>query len=287
MEVKKPTTYKQQIEILKSKGLIIEDEKRAINILKELNYYTFTGYLREFKIDEFTYEEGTTFDTVYHIIEFDRKLRNILLLAIEPIELTLKAKIAYNLGHKYGPLGYLYNQNFNNPKQHKMIVNNFEKNVRKNKNLSYVQHHNNKYDGNFPIWVAVNLFSFGMIYNLYSNLKDKDKEDIAKDFNTDIHILENWIECIVYLRNMVAHYVRLYNAPLNKSPEKCIKNHIVYNQTYKVFDILYVMKFMSLDEGEWNDDVVKKLKELLDTYNQYIDLDRIGFPKEWHKLLIK
>ncbi len=286
MQVKKPTTYNEQVEILKSKGLIIKDESFALQTLRELNYYTFTGYLREFELDARHYEEGTTFKKIYHIIEFDRKLRNIILFAIEPIELLIKSKIAYHISHKYGPLGYLNPNNFENYKQQKMIIKNFNRNVKKNKKLDYVQHHMINYDGKFPIWVAVNLFSFGMISNLYENLREEDKTIISREFKTTPKELESFLYCILFLRNKVAHYVRLYNSTLDKTPLYCANNHKEYNITNKVFDIVYIMKFLSLNKAEWNKNIVLKLKDLFDEYGEYIDLYRIGFPKNWYELLI-
>ena len=59
---KTATTYKQQIERLEKRGLIISDKDRALDILSCLNYYTFTGYLHDFKLDGNSYIEGTTFE---------------------------------------------------------------------------------------------------------------------------------------------------------------------------------------------------------------------------------
>ncbi len=286
MDVKKPTTYEEQVFILKSKGLVIEDEKFALQVLKELNYYTFTGYLREFKIDEENYEKGTTFEKVYHIIEFDRKLRNIILFAIEPIELLLKSKISYHIAHKYDALGYLKLKNFKSEKLQKMIVRNFNRNVKKNRKLPYVMHHIDKYNGKFPIWVAINLFSFGMISNLYENFKEEDKIAISQTFNTEPEHLQSFINSIVSLRNTVAHYTRLYNATLNKTPLMCPNNHKEYKITNKVFDVIYIMKFLSLNKEDWNENVVRKLEKLFNQYDNYIDFHRIGFPINWYELLI-
>ncbi len=286
MQVKQPKTHNEQVEILKSKGLIIEDESLALQVLKELNYYTFTGYLREFEIDRNNYEEGTTFEKIYNIIEFDRKFRNIILFSIEPIELLIKSKLSYYIAHKYGPLGYLKPNNFESSKQQNMIVKNFNRNVNKNKKLGYIQHHINKYDGKFPIWVAVNLFSFGMLSNLFENFKEEDKLSIAKEFNTDSPQLESFLYSIGYLRNKVAHYMRLYNSHLDRVPLYCPNNHKEYNVTNKVFDIIYAMKFLSLNKKEWNDSVVSKFEALFLEYEQYIDLYRIGFPNNWKELLL-
>ncbi len=271
---------------MKNKGLIINNEKEALCTLKNLNYYTFAGYLKEFIIDDDHYEENITFEHIYHIMEFDRKLRGMLYLTIEPIEHVLRTKISYFLAHKYGSLGYLDKKNFNNPKQHNMTLHSFSQNLKKNKHLGYVIHHNQKYDGNFPIWVAINLFSLGMISNLYSNLMPTDKEVISNDFNTSPEILENWIDNIAYIRNINAHYMRLYNQTLKKSPLICQRNHLYSINSYKIFDTFYVMKFLTVNKDEWNLHT-NQLKSLFDTYDEYIDLKRIGFPDNWFDLFIK
>src|SRR5690554_1711946 len=103
---KPATTYKQQIELLEKRGLIISDKEKALDILSCLNYYTFTGYLHDFKFDEDNYIKGTTFEKIYNIIAFDRRFRNILMYVLEIIEDTIKTKISYNFAHDYGPNGY-------------------------------------------------------------------------------------------------------------------------------------------------------------------------------------
>lgn len=48
--------------------MIIEDEERAIEVLKRVSYYRFTGYDLTFKKDNI-YIEGTTFETIYRHYE--------------------------------------------------------------------------------------------------------------------------------------------------------------------------------------------------------------------------
>lgn len=284
--IKEAKTYKEQLATLKKKGLIIYDDEGALSILKNINYYIFSGYLKEFLLTDDTYEAGTTFDRIYHIMEFDRKIRNIILLAIEPIEHTLKTKISYLLAHKYGSLGYLNSKNFHNPKFHKMAIDNLKSNIKKNKGLDYVKHHNEKYDGQFPIWVAINLFSLGMTYNFYSNLKDCDKKEISSIFNTSPKCLDSWLDSLSYLRNIVAHYMRLYNQKIKKTPIPCPVNHLYSIPTHKIFDIIYTMKFLTLNTDEWFI-IVDSLDNLFKQYENYIDLNRIGFPDNWLELFKK
>lgn len=114
MDVKKHLTIDEQIELLKTRGCIIEDEELAKNILLDVNYYRLTSYFLSFKESEDKYLEGISFDKVYRNYLFDRKLRNMLSYVIEHIEVAIKTRIAYYHTLKYGPLGYLDSNNYNN-----------------------------------------------------------------------------------------------------------------------------------------------------------------------------
>jgi abortive infection bacteriophage resistance protein len=98
-ELKPPTTFDQQIEILKSRGIVINDSSFARAILERLNYYRFSAYCLPFKKADECYEYGTTFEKVYKIYEFDRKLRNLIYYSIGPIEISFRTKIAYYHAH--------------------------------------------------------------------------------------------------------------------------------------------------------------------------------------------
>ena len=102
--LKPPTKFEDQVKKLESRGLIISDHEHAKAVLSRFNYYTFTGYLHNFrKPDSDDYVDGLTFEQIYGIIEFDRRFRNILMYSLETIEHTLKTKMAYELGHSFGP----------------------------------------------------------------------------------------------------------------------------------------------------------------------------------------
>lgn len=61
--IKPPTTFEEQIEILKIRGLIIEDEDFAFRILRKINYYRLSSYSLSLKHnDEFF--SGVTFSQI-------------------------------------------------------------------------------------------------------------------------------------------------------------------------------------------------------------------------------
>ena len=58
-------TYEQQISKLLDNGLIIEDEHRALEILRSEGYYNLiNGYSSEFRVDD-KYSSQTTFEDIY------------------------------------------------------------------------------------------------------------------------------------------------------------------------------------------------------------------------------
>ena len=112
MLVKPPTTYQDQVEKLRSRGCIIDDEDEAIQILSRVNYYRLTAYFLPFKRPDDSYIQGINFKMVYRIYEFDRKIRHIIFSAIEEIEICVRSVFAYYHAHTFGALGYLNHSNY-------------------------------------------------------------------------------------------------------------------------------------------------------------------------------
>ena len=78
MQNKTFKTLDEQIEIMKSKGLNIIDVDKAKNILFRENYFFINGYRQLLMYPgEKKFIKGSTFDELYGIFVFDRKIRNI------------------------------------------------------------------------------------------------------------------------------------------------------------------------------------------------------------------
>lgn len=135
MYPKPPLKYKEQLEKLKKRGCIINDDKKCISILKSINYYRLSAYFLPFKLDNGNYEEGLSFERVFSIYEFDRKLHGILFNALEETEIFLRSKIAYFHAHKYGALGYMDKSNFSVKAE---LHENFKREIDKNKNILFL-----------------------------------------------------------------------------------------------------------------------------------------------------
>ena len=130
---------------------------------------------------------------------------------MDEIEQIIKTNISYYLAHAIGSLGYKESKHFRNKKEHDKFIHKFDKAISHNKKLLFVKHHIDNYDSEFPIWVAIELFTMGMLEVFYKNLNTPHQKEIAKTFGVSINIFKSWLSCIVYLRNLSAHYMRLYN----------------------------------------------------------------------------
>lgn len=287
LKLKEPKTYAEQIEILKSRGLVILDEKNAINTLSSINYYSISGYLHNFKNKDGTYSNNLSFEKVIKIMQCDRRMKSIIKYALDLIENNLKTKIAYILAHKIGSTGYLERKNYKDKDEYDILNKKFQNSVRNNKKLPFVVHHNEKYNGVFPIWVAVELFTMGMISNMYKNLDTRLQKLISLEFRTGVNQLSSWIENITYIRNLSAHNMRIYGFTLQKQPKKCKNNFDEkFRYTNKVFDEIYVMKFLYGNKNEWNHYIIPSIQQILIEYEEYIDLNEYGFDENWDSLLI-
>lgn len=284
---KEPKTYAEQIEILKSRGLVISDEKNALSTLSSINYYSISGYLHNFKDKDGTYSGNLSFEKVIKIMQCDRRMKSIIKYALDLIENNLKTKMAYILAHEIGSTGYLERKNYKDKDEYDILNKKFQNSVRNNKKLPFVVHHNEKYNGVFPIWVAVELFTMGMISNMYKNLDTRLQKLISLEFRTGVNQLSSWIENITYIRNLSAHNMRIYGFALQKQPKKCKNNFDEkFRYTSKVFDEIYVMKFLYGNKNEWNHYIIPSIQQILLEYEEYIDLNEYGFDENWDSLLI-
>lgn len=282
-EIKKPTTVTEQVDRLIARGLIIEDREFAESFFKCVSYYNFSGYLFEFKNNDDSFD-NIRFDDVYNIYLCDKRLKSIILYAIEIVEHNIKTKIAYTIAHRLGALGYKDKSNFSNPEQHDKMMELFDRSIDKNADLAFVKHHK-KYYSDFPIWVAIELFTLGNVSACYKNINKSIKKEIASEFSTSFLCLENWIDCVVYLRNMSAHYMRLYNLNIPKTPRTDKKHFSKFSPSNKIFDILYVLKLLMPNKEEWNNYILPTISDIFEQYSSSIDMMKYGFDKNWETLL--
>lgn len=279
--LKPPSSIEEQIKILKGRNLVIENEDYAKEVLARVNYYRLSAYGLGLHIDN-CYKDGTRFETIYCLYEFDIKFRYVLLEAIENIEVMLRTKIAYHMAVKYGSQCHLDASLFYNAEYHNKFIEEFEKEKERQKDTAFVKHHNCKYEGKMPIWVAVELFSFGMLSRFYGNMNAEDQSVIASHFSTSPTYLRSWLKSLVEVRNICAHYGRIYNRMLNSTPK--LYGEYKHIKPDRIFAVIVIIKRLLSDPASQRKFVLE-IRALIEEYDEAVNLSFIGFPFEWKKLL--
>lgn len=202
---------------------------------------------------------------------------------LEEIEIAFRTHISYLIAHKYGALGYKNISNFQNQSYHKKMLKSFDNEIERSDEI-FVIHHKSEYDGVFPIWVMIEVTSFGVLSQMYNNLLEKDKDEIAEEYyNTKGEFVSTWLHSLSNIRNRCAHYGRLYNKNLTVTPKlfKADKKKGIKNNT--LFANIYIIGRLSRNMYEWNH-FITKLSAIIEEYD-VVDLRKIGFPNNWRDIL--
>ena len=78
MKLKDPTTYDEQVDLLRQKNIKISDEYSCVSFLSKVNYYRLSGYFLPFKNkDEKKCFTPIDFNRIQNIYAFDTELRNL------------------------------------------------------------------------------------------------------------------------------------------------------------------------------------------------------------------
>ena len=306
MKTKEFKTLDEQIEILKSRGLVINDVEKTKGLLLRENYFFINGYRHIFikNHKESLFIDGTTFEELYAVFQFDRNFRNILFKNLLIVENNLKSIISYNLSRKYGikEKDYLKVSNFSQDikkiRQVNDVLNKIKRQIKLNgRQHSATLHYLSNY-GYVPLWILVKLLSFGMINELYSILKPDDKLSVAEYYNVDVETLGTYIGLLSNYRNLCAHEDIVYDHRTQKEiPDT--KYHMgldipTTNDEYTygkndIFAVVIMLKYM-LTRNDFTDFVNEVSYELslldgrINTIPQSKILDRMGFPSNWEEI---
>ncbi len=206
-------TIDQQIDILKNKGLIIDDYDKASEILLKENYFFINGYRYLFmnSNDDRSFIRGTTFNELYSLFLFDRYIRNILFKNLLIFENNFKSVISYQLSKKYGykEKDYLNVKNFtgdpSKKRRVKDVIEKMKRQIRINVSRHSATLHYSRSYGYIPLWILVKVLSFGLMCELFSILKNQDKDEVSSVFHLTIEELENFLPILSNYRNLCAH----------------------------------------------------------------------------------
>lgn len=272
----------KQIEILENRGLEINNKDFARDALKSIGYFRFKGYCLPYYQQKDKFIDGTTFENIYYNYRFDERLRLLLFQVIEHVEVELKAIINTNFALKYGPLAYYDDVHFYDKTRHSKWIADNEISIQKasRRNELFTKHYIQKYDGTFPIWVTFEMISFGDLSKFFNNMHTEfQKELCSEHFKMHPTLVRNWLYILSVVRNMCAHTCRVYDKRLPFKMQMPKREKLIFSDE-KAFTVVYICDKLCLDRNYF-EKFISNLIKLVEHYDEWIDLDSIGFPETW------
>ncbi len=290
---KPPLSFRDQIQKLKSRGLIFKDDQLAEFYLSHINYYRFAAYCLPFEQNHSThsFKVGTTFEEIWNLYIFDRELRLLVLDAIERFEVSLRTQMAYHLSliHKTAH-PHLRGNLFDNQNLYNESLNKLRNDIQISRE-DFIQHLTRTYQESLPpIWACVELMTMGQLSKWYGNIAARsDRQNIAKIYQVDEKILSSFCQHITIIRNCCAHHARLWNRDfvktmkLPKNGNQALINSLdippktqppprkIYNTLVMLLHLMNVIN----PEHHWK----KRICDLIETHK--IDVSKMGFPQDW------
>jgi abortive infection bacteriophage resistance protein len=304
-------TVPAQIALLKARGLTITDDGRATAALERIGYYRLSGYWYPLRTSTITnpggarvvqddLRPGSEFSQIVDLYVFDKKLRLLTLDAIERVEVALRTDIALLLG-QYSPVAhrdpaYLHGRFTKNLLRdkavtgHQVWLDRLDDTTARSRE-DFVEHFRQTYSTPLPIWMAVELWDFGMLSHFLSGMRHHDQATLAAKYGLPRpELLTGWIRSINFARNLCAHHSRLWNRPLVDQPplprrgEVPLLDHMaadphLQKRYYAVAAVLrYLLRYIN-PTTTWP----TRLADLVAILPAApgISIRHMGFPKDW------
>ncbi|TFW14363.1 Abi family protein [Brevundimonas intermedia] len=299
-------TVIDQVALLQRRGLGVTDAAAAERALSRIGYYRLSGYWypmrrpnpRGGRQDDFLAQAA--FVDAVDLYVFDKKLRLLFLDAIERLEVALRVAVALQLG-AYDPwfhrdpskldAKFTTADGRTGRSKHDEWLSRLDASVGRSKE-EFVRHFQSRYTSELPIWIAIELWDFGLLSHFVSGMALRDRDRIAGQMGLPrSSLLTSWVRAINDLRNICAHHGRLWNRVFISTPslprvgEIPSLDHLRNIQVTKLYAVAAVLRQMLLainPGSQWHD----RLKIHLQTFPQspLLHMSSTGFPLDWERL---
>ena len=280
----------QLVNLLKERGLAIDDETRAENYLKHIGYYRFSAYLYpllQMPKEKQIFKSDATFDKALDMYRFDRHLRLLMFNQLEKIEVAVRSAIV-NITSKdtnnpfwmTDPSCFYDSSVFAKTLQ---LVNNELSKSRED----FIEHFRNTYsDPMPPAWMLAEILPLGVLTKIYGNIKSNQiRKEIAREFSLTIPVFKSWMTIITVTRNNCCHHARVWNRTFALRSLSMRRMSLPWisspvNQQKVFFSLCVIKYFLNIISPK--NDMTSKLVKLLSDYSN-IDINAMGFVANWEQ----
>ena len=283
----------QQVALLQSRGLLVEDTAQAAQDLARLSYYRLAAYFLAFQIPgdpTHRFRAGTTFAQTVRLYEFDEELRFLVFRATGVIEVALRAQLAYHNSLLLGPHWYENQTACINAGRFQSNLVELDKELNRAHEI-FLDHYRATYSSPArpPSWMALEVASLGLTSKLFNNLRSSNAtKGMGRFFGVDEIVLRSWMRMLSYVRNVCAHHSRLWNRTLTVKPtlprrpanQWLATNNVADDRLYMVLVVAaYLQSAMSEERGRKFKEAVKELLRQNPTVSAHV----MGFPVGWEQ----
>ena len=293
---KPPLSAQEQAQLLLDRGLICNDTTRLESYLSSIGYYRLSAYWLPFeqcRLNDSSrnhqFIQNTRFEKILNLYIFDRKLRLLVMEAIERIEVALRAQWSSTLALHNDSHAYMKADLFKDPRQHIQDLAKIDREFENNKE-TFILHYKKNYSSPPlpPIWAVVETMTLGMLSRWFQNTKDTTtKKAIMKAFGMPtIEILEGVFHALTPVRNVCAHHSRLWNRcftislpKIKRMQDSLIPQTAPNHQDRHLYNYLIVIDAL-IRAISPNSSWKNRLMVLLNTIESS-DHKAMGFPDDW------
>lgn len=209
-------TITQQIQTLKQRGLIVDDDIQAAKVLEVISYFRLADYWRFMEADPTTHQfkEGSRFEYVVNCYNFDKELKTLLFSAIQTLEVAMRAKMIKHFTSSFGAFWFMNPTLSSNSRFFTTNLEHIRTEVSRSREDFIIEHFQKYASPELPpVWKTLEVVSLGTLSKMYTNFNDATaKHLVARDFGLNHHkFLSSWVETLSVLRNCCAHHARVWN----------------------------------------------------------------------------
>ena len=289
----RPLGPEERLAALQRRGLRCANRAQAVQVLHHLDRQLFAEYCALFLVPgahDRRFRPGASFEAVLQLYRFDTALRGLLLNAIQPIELSLRAQWVHHLTLAHGAFFYADPAHFKRDSRkagwsHAEALAKLRQDHRRHR--GFWDGLPSKRQPRPSAWEVAGIMSFGQLSRWFRHLgRREDRERIARAYGVDEAVLCSFLLNLVIVRNLCAHHYRLYGRsfqfPLQvpRAPRE-LRESCAGGGDRKPYLVLAFMAFLlkRVDEAEHRK-LVQGLQRLL-VQHKGASPDHLGFPGDW------
>ena len=288
---KPPLTFEEQADQLSLRGLMA-DRDELIQLLSAVNYYRLSGYLYPFReAPGDTFRPNTTLSEVWERYCFDRRLRVLILDAVERIEVAVKSQLVYHFTHQFGAFGHLDDRNLPKLKIADYLKwrTQLQEETGRSKEIFckafFVKYGDTHKEP--PLWMLCELMSMGSLLTFLKGVEPPLLAKVGAPWQMPDELLISWLSSLYAARNLCAHHSRLWNRELGYQPKLPNKNKfpdwqgpskLINNRCGIILLICRYWLGMISPSSRWAERV-----ELLFTDYPRIPNADMGLPDDWRQ----